>query len=313
MRLRRVVAATVFAYLTLSVLTGIFLCEATLHPARRPLSFDDQSRARELAPAHHATLHEASIQTFDHITLRAWVFTPDRPNSAAVILVHGLSDNRLGMTGYAELLLDHHYSVLMPDARAHGSSDGVLATYGLVERNDIHQWFDWLTASEHPTCIYGVGESMGAAQLLQSLAVEARFCAVVAESSFSDFREIAYDRVGQFFHTGPWLGRTAFRLAIETAFAYGRWKYHLDLTEVSPETAVASSQVPVLLIHGIEDRNIPVRHSRRIAARNPKVVLWQVPNADHCGALSTAPGEFERELLQWFASTTANRAVRTEN
>jgi len=37
----------------------------------------------------------------------------------------------------------------------------------------------------------------------------------------------------------------------------------------------------------------------------------QVPNADHCGALSTAPGEFERELLQWFAST--NRAVRTEN
>jgi pimeloyl-ACP methyl ester carboxylesterase len=313
MRLRRVVIFTALAYLSLTVLTGIFLCEATLHPTRRFLTAADQSRARDLAQAHHATLHEVSLQTPDHITLRAWLFTPDHPNANAVILLHGLSDNRLGMTGYAELLLDHQYSVLMPDARAHGASDGVFATYGLIERSDIHQWFDWLTASEHPPCIYGLGESMGAAQLLQSLAVESRFCAVIAESSFSNFREIAYDRVGQFFHTGPWLGQTAFRPAIETAFAYGRWKYHLDLTQVSPETPVASSRVPVLLIHGTEDRNIPVRHSRRIAARNPKVVLWEVPNADHCGALSTAPREFERKFLQLFTSTTANRALRTEN
>jgi hypothetical protein len=316
MRLRRVVTVTVLAYLSITVLTGIFLCEATLHPLRRPLTSDEGTQARELAAAHHATLRDISLRTSDHITLRAWFFTPDHPNANAVILLHGLSDNRVGMTGYAELLLDHSYSVLMPDARAHGASDGVFATYGLVEPNDIRQWFNWLTASEHPACVYGMGESMGAAQLLQSLAVEPRFCAVVAESSFSDFREIAYDRVGQFFHTGPWLGQSAFRPAIETAFAYARWKYHLDLTEVSPETAVASSQVPVLLIHGIEDRNIPLRHSRRIAARNPRVVLWQVPNADHCGALSAGPREFERKLLQWFVAATQrseNRELRSGN
>ena len=312
MRLRRVVSVAVLAYLSLTVLTGIFLCEATLHPLRRPLTSDDGTQARELAAAHRATLRDVSLQTSDHITLRAWLFAPDHPNANAVILLHGLSDNRVGMTGYAELLLDHSYSVLMPDARAHGASDGALATYGLVERDDIRQWFDWLTSSEHPACIYGVGESMGAAQLLQSLAVEPRFCAVVAESSFSDFREIAYDRVGQFFQTGPWLGRTAFRPVIETAFAYARWKYHLDLIEVSPETAVAASQVPVLLIHGIEDRNIPVRHGRRIAARNPKVVLWQVPNTDHCGAFSATPREFERKLLQWFSSTPEKRPLSSE-
>jgi uncharacterized protein len=313
MRIRRSVLFTVFAYLALSVLTGIFLCEATLHPARRPLTSDDQSRARDLAAEHHATIHDVSIQAPDHITLRAWLFTPDRPNTQAVILLHGLSDNRLGMTGYAELLLDHNYTVLTPDARAHGASDGVLATYGLIERNDIRQWFEWLAPSDHRNCIYALGESMGAAQLLQSLAVEAPFCGVVAESSFSNFREIAYARVGQFFDTGPWLGHTALRLAIETAFAYARWKYHLDLSQVSPEAAAASTHIPILLIHGFQDSNIPVRHSRRIAARNPRVVLWEVPNADHCGALSTAPREFERELLQWFPSTTELRAPRTEN
>ncbi len=56
------------------------------------------------------------------ITLRAWLLTPNQANANAVILLHGLSDNRVGMTGYAELLLNHHYTILQPDARAHGAS-----------------------------------------------------------------------------------------------------------------------------------------------------------------------------------------------
>jgi hypothetical protein len=43
-----------------------------------------------------------------------------------------------------------------------------------------------------------------------------------------------------------------------------------------------------------------MRHSERIAARNSRIVLWEVPNADHCGAISTAGGEFERQVLAWF-------------
>jgi pimeloyl-ACP methyl ester carboxylesterase len=203
-----------------------------------------------------------------------------------------------------QLLLAHGYSVLLPDARAHGASGGPLATYGLVERNDIRQWFDFLSAQDHPRCIFGLGESMGAAQLLQSLEAGTHFCAVVAESSFSNFHEIAYDRMGQPFHlgasVGPWCGRTFLRPLVEAAFLRARWKFDLNLYRVSPEDAVAATQVPVLLIHGQIDSNIPVRHSRRIHVRNPRTVLWEVPNADHCGAISTAPQEFERRVLSWF-------------
>jgi hypothetical protein len=35
---------------------------------------------------------------------------------------------------------------------------------------------------QHSKCIFGIGESMGAAVLLQSVEKERRFCAVVAES-----------------------------------------------------------------------------------------------------------------------------------
>ena len=134
------------------------------------------------------------------------------------------------------------------------------------------------------------------------------FCTVVAESSFSNFHEIAYDRMGQPFHlgpsVGPWFGRTFFRPLVEAAFLRARWKYGLNLRQVSPEDAVAATQVPVFLIHGQIDSNIPVRHSRLIHVRNSKTVLWEVPEADHCGAISTAPQEFERRVLAWFAGHT---------
>jgi predicted alpha/beta-fold hydrolase len=299
--MRRAAIILTLLYLTLSLVAGILLCDGTLHPGRRPLTDQDEAEAQSLAQSQNASLHDLSITARDNVQLSAWLLTPAEPNHIAVIALHGLGDNRTGMFGYAQLLLAHHFTVLLPDARAHGSSGGTIATYGLLERNDIRQWFDWLTQNEHPSCIDGFGESMGAAQLLQSLAVEPNFCAVAAESSFSNFREIGYDRAGQFFHTGPWLGRTLLSPALAFAFWYGQEKYGLDLTQVSPETAVAATKTPVLLIHGKDDSNIPVRHSERIAALNPKVVLWEVPQADHCGAISTAPEEFKFKLLRWYA------------
>jgi len=141
---------------------------------------------------------------------------------------------------------------------------------------------------------------MGAAELLQSLDSGTHFCAVAAESPFATFREIAYDRMGQPFRLGPWVGRTLLRPLVEVAFLRARWKYGLNMERVSPADSVAATRIPVLLIHGELDSNIPVRHSRLIHARNLNTQLWEVPGADHCGTMSAGPQEFERRLLGWF-------------
>ena len=253
-----------------------------------------------MARITNADLADVAILAADGAVLSAWTIQPRNSNGSVAILLHGLGDNRLGMIGYLGLLLRHGFAVLMPDARAHGNSGGKLATFGLLESEDVHRWFDWLQKKQNAACIFGFAESMGAAQLLQSLDVEPRFCAVAAESPFSSFREIAYDRVGQLFHTGSWLGRSLLRPVVEVAFNYARRKYQLKFEHVSPENAVAATKVPVLLIHGRSDANIPVQHSRSITARNPHVVLWEVPNADHCVAITAAPYELEQRLVAWF-------------
>jgi pimeloyl-ACP methyl ester carboxylesterase len=290
----------VFAYAAISAVMGIVLAEATLHPAKRALMAQNEAWLLNITKDNLA-FEAVSINANDGIQLRAWRVYPKNQVVDAVILLHGMGDDRSGMTGYAELLLKQGYSVLLPDARAHGASGGELATYGLLERDDIRRWFEWLELNQSPPCIFALGESMGAAQLLQSLEMEPGFCALVAESSFSTFREIAYDRVGQFFQTGPWLGRSILWPVVEAAFQYSQWKYGLETAKISPEDAVAKSQVHILLIHGALDGNIPPRHSRRIQARNKSVVLWEVPKADHGGAISTAHDEFEARLISWFA------------
>jgi len=221
-----------------------------------------------------------------------------------VILLHGQADNRVGMLGNADLLLRHGFAVLLPDARANGVSGGEVATYGALEKEDIRAWADWLQQQESPRCIDGLGESMGAAELLASLDATSRFCAVVAESPFASFREASYYRLGAMIHTPGWAGRILTRPAVDAAFLYARWKYGIDLERASPTNAVAISHTAVLLIHGKKDVNLPPRMSEMIVADNmarlPRVELWEPAQAGHCGASQAEPAEYERRLIQWF-------------
>jgi fermentation-respiration switch protein FrsA (DUF1100 family) len=177
-------------------------------------------------------------------------------------------------------------------------SGGTLIGYGIFEAGDVHRWADWLLARSASTRLYGLGESMGAGILLQSLRVEPRFRAVVAECPFATFHEIAFDRLHQYSGL-PNFALWPFVIGGEF---YARQRYGIDLRLASPAAAVASTRTPILLIHGDHDTNIPPRHSRELHALNPQsTTLWIVPGAVHVAALVTAPEEYERRVVSWFA------------
>jgi len=299
---RVVLFACAILYATGTILGGIGLGWIALHPPSPPVTASEESHAASYAREESLQFRDADLSAADGSTLHAWFMLPKEWNGDAVILLHGVSDNRLGMYGYGQWLAANRYAVLLPDARHHGNSTG-LATYGLKEADDIHQWVNWNETNQHPRCMFGLGESMGAAQLLQSLSREPRFCAVVAESPFASFREVAYTRFGREFHTGPWLGRTFFHPTVNLGFLYVRLRYGLNMEAAAPEQSVRATKTPILLIHGLNDRNIPPYHSDLIEAENPDaIVVWKVPGAFHTGAHYAAPQQFEAKVLQWFSS-----------
>jgi dipeptidyl aminopeptidase/acylaminoacyl peptidase len=301
-KLPRLLTAAVIGIIALHTLAAIILCEIAIRLPRKPLTEKMRVRAESGALQLDAKLVGVQITSFDGARLSAWFFLPQRRSNSMVILLHGHGDNRAGMLGFVPMLLRHKYAVLVPDARAHGESGGDLQTYGMDESRDLSRWVDWLSAQDKRGCVFGLGESMGAAILLQALPNESRFCSVVAESPFASFREVAYDRLGQRLGGGAWLGRTLFGPLVSEAFLYARLRYRVDFDQASPAKAVASTRVPVLLIHGTEDYNIPLRHCEAILKNHSGVMeFWQVPGAGHTGAFGQEPEEFERRVTDWFS------------
>jgi uncharacterized protein len=300
MRARCIIRMVVICYATLCILAAVFLGELAFRPQR--VHVRERQSAEATAARFGATLQDVSVTASDGSHLQGWFARPAKANGDSVILLHGVGDNRQGMMGFAELFLSNGFAVLTPDSRAQGESGGDFPTYGIKESDDVHGWFDWLAMQRHSKCIFGMGESMGAAIVLQAVN-KTPFCAVVAESSFASFRQIAYVRVGQFFHTGPWLGSVVLRPAVEMAFLYGRLIRGVNLADASPERSVVGSRVPIFLIHGLVDDNIPYQQSERIRVRDPAdIVLWEVPFAGHRGAVSAAGPEFDTRVLGWFTS-----------
>jgi dipeptidyl aminopeptidase/acylaminoacyl peptidase len=250
----------------------------------------------------HAVRRNVEITASDGAVLRAWLFTPENGNGDYVIALHGISDSRGGVMGLARLFVENRYAVLAPDSRGHGESGGELVTYGVREADDVHRWVDWMIATEHPRNVYGMGESLGAGVLLQSLARERRFSAVVAECPFANFEGVAEDRVAQRIPGPLWMRRVVALPMVWSGFLYARVRYGLDFRNASPEIAVEHTETPVLLIHGLADTNIYPGHSKILAARNPgKISLWLVPGARHTAAYDAAPLEFRTRVLGWFA------------
>jgi len=299
-RARRILLGWTIGYVLFSLAGGITLAELQLHPWRRLLSHSEQA-ANFVRNRYGVELQNIEIAASDGTSLNAWYVHPQNANGRDILLLHGVADNREGVAGFAPTFLDHGYSVLLPDSRAHGESGGTLATYGLRESGDIHRWVDWLYARQKSKCVYGFGESMGAALVLQSLSQEDRFCAVVAESPFSSFRAVGYERAAFYLRAPSWIGSIVLRLPVDAGMGYVQWRYGLDFDGDNPAEAVGHSTTPVLLIHGTDDINILPHHSDLIAARSPShVALWRVPGAAHCGASSVEPELFWTKVLTWF-------------
>jgi uncharacterized protein len=300
-RLVRIVLILLFFPPLLAAAVGWVVGPAFLHPLRRELTPDLIQQADAAFSMMGTHREEFDVRAPDGILLRGWKVRSTKPNGDWVLVFHGVADNRMGVLEHARILLLAGYNVVLMDARAHGASEGSMATYGWLERNDTRSIVDALEAEEHPRHLFALGESMGAGIALQSAAVDPRLEAVVAEASFASLREASYDYAG--LRRYPWLGKTLLAPGTWTMIYRGESLAGFPAAEVSPENAVAARAFPVLLICDANDVALPCRHTQRIyaAARGPKQ-MWVVPGAYHTAALGYEPEEFRRRVLAFYDS-----------
>src|SRR5258708_917281 len=256
----RILLILLFFPPTLAAVGGWLSGPMFLHPMKRALTVD-LIREADASFSHTGGRREDfTVRAPDGIHLHGWKVRATNPNGSWVLLFHGVSDNRVGVIGQSEFLLQNGYSVVMMDSRSHGGSEGPIATYGWLERKDTSAVIDTLERTGHPQHLFALGESMGAGIALQSAGADSRIEAVIAEASFANLREAACDYAG--LRQYPWLGKTL--------FAPGAWlmvyrAQHLARfpgAELSPEKAVPARAFPVLPILHAEAHALPFPHRK---------------------------------------------------
>jgi len=298
-RLIRIALILILFPAFLSAVGGWFAGPMFLHPMKRALTADLIREADESFKHTHGRREDFVVRAPDGAVLRGWKVHAENPNGSWVLLFHGVSDNRVGVIGQSEFLLQNGYNVVMMDTRCHGESGGEIATYGWLERKDASAVIDALEASEKPQHLFVLGESMGAGIALQTAGADPRIEAVVAEASFANLQEAAYDYAG--LRQYPWLGKTLLAPGAWLMVYRGGKLAGFPASEVSPVKSVAARTFPVLIICDEEDHALPCRHSEMIfhSAPGPKE-FWRVPRAYHTAALGYEPEEFRKRVLDFF-------------
>ncbi len=240
---------------------------------------------------------DSSIVTADGYKLSYW--TVDDPKcgkpKGAIIFLHGITDSKVSGLNYAKQLAGLCQKIYLIDMRRHGESEGKYCTYGYYEKHDVVRLIDKISSEMPGIPIALLGTSMGAAIAIQTAAIDNRVSRVIAVAPFCDLFSIALDH--EFRHIGirnKLLLRFVLRRAEKIA--------HFDASDVSPAKAMTRIHVPVLIVHGENDRTVKKQYPQKLAELGEKAELLTIEGAGHTDVLEKGGSAYIQRLSDFLAS-----------
>lgn len=198
--------------------------------------------------------------------------------------------------------LSSGFNVLLVDQRAHGKSDGKCLTFGVKERKDCMNWVNYSVQRFGPdTKILLYGLSMGASTVLMAseLSLPENVVGIVADCGYSSPSEII--RIFMKKHGYPALLYPFCRFG---GMLFGGF----DLESASATEALEHCSLPVLFIHGEDDRFVPCEMGRSnySVCSSPQKQILTVPGAGHGLSCLVDPEKY-LETVHLFESKVLDR------
>ena len=169
-------------------------------------------------------------------------------------------------------------SILFAEQRAQNNSEGDYMTFGYMERYDCLDWINWVnerTEQKYP--VYLAGVSMGASTVLMTAGLDLpeNVKGVIADCGFTS----AYDIWRHVVKDNMKLSYGLRGLMIDRIC---QKKINTNSKNITTITAMQKTQIPILFIHGTDDKFVPVRmtYENYKACNAPKELLI-VPGAIH--------------------------------
>ncbi len=229
--------------------------------------------------------------------ISGWWIPQTQPTTRVILFLHGATGNMAAQEKSCNLdrvakLYQLGFSVLMIDYRGYGNSQGRFPTEARVYQDASIAW-NYLTQEKRfsPEEIFIYGYSLGGAIAVNLCLQQPKAAGLIAEGCFTSIKDMAkYRRQIQIF---------PLKLLITQKFDF--------------INKVKSIKMPVLFIHGMKDRVVPVIMSQKLFAAAPKPKkLLLIPNAGHNDLTQVESDRYLTTLQEFFAEiinqqTTVNQ------
>lgn len=240
-------------------------------------------------------VEDVLLRTDDGVLLAGW-YSPGS-NGAAVVVKPGAGSTRDDVLDEAAVLHEAGYAVLLVDPRGHGESEGQAMDLGWHGDQDTEPAISYLAGEPDvdPERIGVLGLSMGGEEAIGAAAADPRIAAVVAEGATG---RTAADKA---WYSSAYGLRGSVQEGLEHLQT---WVVDL-LTDAAPPTpldeAVAQADDTSFLLVAAGQVDDEGRVAARLEQVAPdRVVVWEVPDADHVGGLEQDPDEWTTRVVAFF-------------
>lgn len=244
--------------------------------------------------------------SFDNLRLHATYFpalASGQGKKKIVICFHGYTSQGLSdYIGLSDYYQKRGFAMLLPDARAHGQSEGEYIGFGCLDRQDALGWIRWaVNELGEDVEILLHGTSMGAATLLMlsGLSLPEQVKGIVSDCGFTSPKEVFTHVLHSMYHL------PAFPL-IPGADLVNRKLAGYGMDECNAKREVEKATVPILFIHGSADTFVPCSMCDEIYEHcaSPKRKLI-VEGAAHAESYYKDMEKYEKALTEFIEQTMA--------
>ena len=309
----------VTAVLILAVLAGIFLfrCVGKMflknisrkNPGEKfsadiDVSFYKNSPVNKLAAdgmAYMKTLtrEEVSISSEDGLRLHAVLFPAGSSPGKFVIGIHGFQSHALNEFGpHIEFYRSCGFSMLLPDDRAHGYSEGRYITMGVRDRRDCISWAKYLAERFGPDIkILLHGVSMGGATVLSAVGEDdlpPQVIGIVSDCGYTCVKDALAVQIRNLMHVPP-------AVPVKICQWYAKHRAGFDFNEARPIDQVRKAGAPVFIVQGADDVLVPRHMAEELyEACSSENKLLIVEHANHAESIAADPDGYHGAMHELF-------------
>lgn len=231
------------------------------------------------------------INSDDGLNLIAMNFPNKNNEHKYAIVVHGYSNKKEDFYDLAYNYYSKGFSVLVPDLRAHGESEGQYVGMGWLDKRDLELWIDKVISIDPYAQIVLHGVSMGAATVMMTSGdiLPNNVKAIVEDCGFTSVVGILSSELKKRYDL------PAFPIIDFMALAtYMHAGY--NIFEASSTTQTSKSTLPLLIIHGDMDDFVPINMAYQIQQSSHNANLVVIEGAGHNECRFLQPETYYREL-----------------